>query len=237
MNSEVFWTVDRKNRCIYGENGINVHLTKSEFELFYYLISSEGEVRSNDSIIDVVWSESEGSRRPDSSNLIQLISKTRRQLKLLGNIIEIKSRRGVGYYISLTDGYTFDDNKIAYTADTIYDRDPDSEKKYRLFQTKFLNEVFSINENRDFRIRDLGFIFLLSMFIIGIILNRNISKYPQLPLVVDSNSLSIETCNIDAEIIFTNVDISCDDVYDFHFEKNNLYIINKIKDDFYVTTL
>ena len=138
MNKEIFWTIDKKKRSLYGENGIDIHFTKYEFNLFYYLIHSQGEVRSSDSIIDEVWGNTnEGNYRPDSSNLIQLISKTRRQLKPLEQIMEIKSQRGVGYYLTLSDGYEFNDGEITYAANSIYDRDPESEKKYRFFQVIF----------------------------------------------------------------------------------------------------
>ncbi|NOI69392.1 helix-turn-helix domain-containing protein [Vibrio owensii] len=238
MNKETFWTIDKKKRSLYGENGIDIHFTKYEFNLFYYLIHSQGEVRSSDSIIDEVWGNAnEGNYRPDSSNLIQLISKTRRQLKPLEQIMEIKSQRGVGYYLTLNDGYDFNDDEITYAANSIYDRDPESEKKYRFFQSQFLKELFSINENREFRVRDLGFVFLLSVFFVGIMLSRNALHYPKLPLEIDSSPLLLDRCNIDANVIFTSEEIACTEISNFDFDKKGSYIISKVKGDIYVASL
>ncbi len=238
MNKETFWKIDKKKRTLYGENGIDIHFTKYEFSLFYYLITSQGEVRSSDSIIDDVWGNaSEGNYRPDSSNLIQLISKTRRQLKPLDQIMEIKSQRGIGYYLRLSDGYEFYNDEITYAANTIYDRDPESEKKYRFIQSQFIKEIFSINENRAFRMRDLGFVFLLSVFFVGIMLSRNAQHFPKLPLEIDSYPLLLDKCNIDANVIFTSEDIVCSELSSFSFDKEGAYIISKVKGAIYVASL
>lgn len=238
MIKETFWFIDKKTRNLYGENGIHIHFTKYEFRLFYYLIKNYGEVHSNDSIIDEVWRNSkEGHYRPDSSNLIQLISKTRRLLKPLEKIIEIKSRRGVGYYLTLSDGYQFCNDEIIYVVNTIYDRDPESEKKYRFFQSRFLKELFTINENRDFKARDLGFIFLLSIFFVGFMLSRNSTNYPKLPFEFNSVSLSVDECSIDANIIFASDELVCDDIDGFSFDKEGVYIVNKFEGNIYVTSL
>ena len=238
MNKEVFWTVDKHKRSLYGENGVDIHFTKYEFNLFYNLLNSHGEVCSSDSIIEEVWgSENEGNYRPDSSNLIQLISKTRRQLKPLSQIMEIKSQRGVGYYLTLRDSYEFNGNEITYSANTIYDRDPESEKRYRFFQYHFLKEVFSINEDREFRVRDLVFVFLISIFLVGMMLSRSSIDFPKLSSEYHLNPLQLDKCNINATEIFASEEIECNDISNFAFEKQSSYVISKVKGDVYVTSL
>lgn len=236
MSKEIFWTIDKNKRSLYSEAGIDIHFTKYEFDLFYYLINCRGEVRSSDSIIDAVWGGSEGTYRPDTSNVIQLISKTRRQLKPLEQIMEIKSQRGVGYNFTLIDGYEFDDDKITYMANTIYDREPKYERKYRFFECQFLKEVLSFNEDREFKIRDLWFIFLISVSFVGLMLSRNAFYFPKFPLEIGSSVLKLDKCDIDAKVIFIDGDVACTEILNFDIDKDGSYIISKVDGDIYVTS-
>lgn len=104
---------------------LNVYLTKYEFKLFICLLNSPGVNQTNEVLINTIWNES----GKDNSNLIQLISKTRRHLKPLEHVFKIKSQRGKGYTIVVNNNYNFigdcfranevkqDDDKETFTLD------------------------------------------------------------------------------------------------------------------------
>ncbi|AUI85073.1 hypothetical protein BS333_01000 [Vibrio azureus] len=237
MNKQVFWKLDKSHRRLYGENGIEIHFTKYEFNLFFYLLSQQQQVCSSSSIIEQVWGDSpKGSYAADSSNLIQLISKIRRQLKPLEKIMEIKSQRGVGYFLSMSEGYVFNDDEISYTPQTIYDRDSETEKKYRFYQSQFLKQLFSLNQDRQFRIRDFGFVLLLSVFFGGILLLRQTSRLPTSPVYKANSGLHVGDCGIPSELIFTQENLACSDISDFNFAQDHSYIISKAAGNIYVSS-
>ncbi|WP_236782785.1 helix-turn-helix domain-containing protein [Aliivibrio fischeri] len=85
---------------------LNVYLTKYEFKLFICLLKSPGVNQTNEILINTIWNDS----GKDNSNLIQLISKTRRHLKPLEHVFKIKSQRGKGYSIVVNNNYNFIDD-------------------------------------------------------------------------------------------------------------------------------
>lgn len=237
MNKQVFWKLDKSHRRLYGENGIEIHFTKYEFNLFFYLLTQQQQVCSSSSIIEQVWADSpKGSYAADSSNLIQLISKIRRRLKPLKKIMEIKSQRGVGYFLSMTEGYMFNDDEISYTPLTIYDRDSETEKKFRFYQNQILKQLFSLNQDRQFKMRDFGFVLLISAFFGAILLLRQPSGLPESPLNMTNSSLHVEDCGVPSELLFTLENLTCSDISDFDFEQGHSYIISKAAGNIYVSS-
>ncbi|MUL03395.1 helix-turn-helix domain-containing protein [Aliivibrio fischeri] len=95
--------VNKKERLLTDNMSLNVYLTKYEFKLFICLLKSPGVNQKNEVLISTIWNEN----GKDNSNLIQLISKTRRHLKPLEHVFKIKSQRGEGYSIVVNNNYNF----------------------------------------------------------------------------------------------------------------------------------
>lgn len=98
--------VNKKERLLTDDMSLNVYLTKYEFKLFICLLNSPGVNQTNEVLINTIWNDN----GKDSSNLIQLISKTRRHLKPLEHVFKIKSQRGEGYSIVVNNNYNFINN-------------------------------------------------------------------------------------------------------------------------------
>lgn len=117
--------VNKKERLLTDNMSLNVYLTKYEFKLFICLLKSPGVNQANELLINTIWNDN----GKDNSNLIQLISKTRRHLKPLEHVFKIKSQRGKGYSIVVNKNYNFindcfranevkrEDNKEIFTLD------------------------------------------------------------------------------------------------------------------------
>ncbi|MGY3569396.1 helix-turn-helix domain-containing protein [Vibrio paucivorans] len=233
INKENFF-VDNKQRLLSGDNGTNIQFTKYEFNLFYYLLKRKGQVTCTDSIINEVWEYSKiGTYQPDSSNLIQLISKTRRQLKPIEKIVEIKSQRGVGYYLSIHNGYKFNNDEIKR------DRITDTPEKSKLSKPNLFTKTRSIEKPikiNKFKLMIIGVIYLLVLSFIWMFLNKKVHYYPDLTLDKDKIILLSKKCNVSEKIIITNDKIKCDELHHFKFKSNKLYILSKSNGNVYATS-
>ncbi|MBP3139408.1 helix-turn-helix domain-containing protein [Aliivibrio fischeri] len=133
---------------------LNVYLTKYEFKLFICLLNSPGVNQTNEVLINTIWNES----GKDNSNLIQLISKTRRHLKPLEHVFKIKSQRGKGYTIVVNNNYNFIDD--CFRANEVK-QDDDKET----FTLDITDKIFS---------KELVLSLLISLVVSLYILNRTL---------------------------------------------------------------
>lgn len=78
----------------------SIKLTLTEFNLFEYLVVSNGMPVSKEQIIDRIW----GMDEDVSENQVEVyISYLRKKLKLLESALSIKTQRQVGYYLEVTN--------------------------------------------------------------------------------------------------------------------------------------
>lgn len=79
---------------------ITLKLTLTEFNLFEYLVTSNGMPISKEQIIDRIW----GYNEDITDNQVEVyISYLRKKLKLLSSKVSIKTQRQVGYYIEVNN--------------------------------------------------------------------------------------------------------------------------------------
>lgn len=79
---------------------ITLKLTLTEFNLFEYLVTSNGMPISKEQIIDRIW----GYNEDVTDNQVEVyISYLRKKLKLLSEEVSIKTQRQVGYYIEVNN--------------------------------------------------------------------------------------------------------------------------------------
>ncbi|WP_394135391.1 helix-turn-helix domain-containing protein [Aliivibrio fischeri] len=131
---------------------LNVYLTKYEFKLFICLLDLPGINQANDDLIRKIWNDD----KKDNSNLIQLISKTRRHLKPLEHVFKIKSKRGEGYTIEINRNYTFID-------DWFKSGEIKSDKDVNSFMLDFTDKVSN---------KELVLLLLISVMISIYVMNR-----------------------------------------------------------------
>lgn len=92
-------TYDRHTLSL-SNNETTLKLTLTEFNLFEYLVTSNGMPISKDQIIDRIW----GYDEDISDNQVEVyISYLRKKLKLLSENVSIKTQRQVGYYIEVNN--------------------------------------------------------------------------------------------------------------------------------------
>lgn len=92
-------TYDR-NTLSLSNNETTLKLTLTEFNLFEYLVTSNGMPISKEQIIDRIW----GYDEDISDNQVEVyISYLRKKLKLLSENVSIKTQRQVGYYIEVNN--------------------------------------------------------------------------------------------------------------------------------------
>lgn len=92
-------TYDR-NTLSLSNNETTLKLTLTEFNLFEYLVTSNGMPISKEQIIDRIW----GYDEDISDNQVEVyISYLRKKLKLLSANVSIKTQRQVGYYIEVNN--------------------------------------------------------------------------------------------------------------------------------------
>lgn len=90
---------ERNTLTLYKDK-IEIKLTLTEFNLFEYLVQSNGMPISKEQIIDRIW----GMDEDVSENQVEVyISYLRKKLKLLDSEVAIKTQRQVGYYIEVTN--------------------------------------------------------------------------------------------------------------------------------------
>lgn len=89
-----------RNTLSLSNNETTLKLTLTEFNLFEYLVKSNGMPISKEQIIDRIW----GYDEDISDNQVEVyISYLRKKLKLLSENVSIKTQRQVGYYIEVNN--------------------------------------------------------------------------------------------------------------------------------------
>lgn len=92
-------TYDRNTLTLQKEE-TSIKLTLTEFNLFEYLVTSNGMPVSKEQIIDRIW----GMDEDVSENQVEVyISYLRKKLKLLDSTLNIKTQRQVGYYLEVAN--------------------------------------------------------------------------------------------------------------------------------------
>ncbi len=92
-------TYDR-NTLSLSNDETTLKLTLTEFNLFEYLVTSNGMPISKEQIIDRIW----GYDEDISDNQVEVyISYLRKKLKILSEAVSIKTQRQVGYYIEVSN--------------------------------------------------------------------------------------------------------------------------------------
>lgn len=86
-------TLDVKNFTISSGNKKET-LSGKEYTIFKMLIEAEGNVVTNDTIIDNAW---DYDNPADSSNVMIFITKLRKKMEAIGSTVSIKSIKGLGY--------------------------------------------------------------------------------------------------------------------------------------------
>lgn len=89
-----------RNTLTLSKGSLDIKLTLTEFNLFEYLVSSNGMPISKEQIIDRIW----GIDEDVSENQVEVyISYLRKKLKLLDSNLKIKTQRQVGYLIEVAN--------------------------------------------------------------------------------------------------------------------------------------
>lgn len=89
-----------RNTLSLSKGKETIKLTLTEYNLFEYLVNSNGMPISKEQIIDRIW----GVDEDVSTNQVEVyISYLRKKLKLLDSTLAIKTVRQVGYYIEVQD--------------------------------------------------------------------------------------------------------------------------------------
>ncbi len=87
-----------RNTLTLSKAKVDIKLTLTEFNLFEYLVTSNGMPVSKEQIIDRIW----GMDEDISENQVEVyISYLRKKLKLLDSTVTIKTQRQVGYFIEV----------------------------------------------------------------------------------------------------------------------------------------
>ncbi|OCH24628.1 hypothetical protein A6E12_17265 [Aliivibrio fischeri] len=180
---------------------LNVYLTKYEFKLFICLLELPGVNQTNDDLISRIWNDD----KKDNSNLIQLISKTRRHLKPLEHVFKIKSQRGEGYSIEINQNYTFVDNWFKSS-------EIKSEKEVNTFIFDFNNKVFN---------KEIVLLLLISVMISIYVVNTTVF-FPKFKTMSD-NFVKL-SCS-DDNIILSTTKLDCSMIKE-NFSKSKSYVLS-----------
>ncbi|GGK32001.1 winged helix-turn-helix domain-containing protein [Aliivibrio fischeri] len=193
--------VNKKERLLTDNMSLNVYLTKYEFKLFICLLELPGVNQANDDLISRIWNDD----KKDNSNLIQLISKTRRHLKQLEHVFKIKSQRGEGYSIEINQNYTFVDNWFKSS-------EIKSEKEVNTFIFDFNDKVFN---------KEIVLLLLISVMISIYLVNRTVF-FPNFKTMND-NFVKL-SCS-DDNIILSTTKLDCSTIKD-NFSKSKSYVLS-----------
>jgi DNA-binding response OmpR family regulator len=88
-------SLDRATCELIVADSAPVRLTAKEFQMMEMLLESPGRVQSPDSFLNSIWPDGEA----DVNTVRVYISNLRKKLKSLGANIELKSTRGLGYFV------------------------------------------------------------------------------------------------------------------------------------------
>lgn len=83
-----------------SRNNITLELSKNELKLLKKLMESPGEVVSRESLLEELWDD---TLFVDDNTLTVNVSRVKQRLRDLGLDNAIKTKRGVGYFLSLED--------------------------------------------------------------------------------------------------------------------------------------
>ena len=83
-----------------SRNNITLELSKNELKLLKKLMESPGEVVSRESLLEELWDD---TLFVDDNTLTVNVSRGKKRLRDLGLDNAIKTKRGVGYFLSLED--------------------------------------------------------------------------------------------------------------------------------------
>jgi two-component system phosphate regulon response regulator PhoB len=86
--------IDRASRRVFV-GGVQVHLTRREFDLLAYLSERIGSVQRRESLVENVWGDGAGSGR--------LVDTTIKRLRKKLNLPSLRTVRGVGYTLERGD--------------------------------------------------------------------------------------------------------------------------------------
>lgn len=91
------WTMDLARRRLVDPAGIEVRVTRGEFELLGLLVRSGGRVVTRDQLIDAV---SGTDRNPNDRTIDVLVSRLRRKMQDSGSLDVIVTEKGLGYRLA-----------------------------------------------------------------------------------------------------------------------------------------
>ncbi|WP_336504572.1 helix-turn-helix domain-containing protein [Aliivibrio fischeri] len=201
MNNNIDVFVNRKERLLTDNMSLNVYLTKYEFKLFICLLELPGVNQANDDLINRIWNDD----KKDNSNLIQLISKTRRHLKPLEHVFKIKSQRGEGYSLEINRNYTFVDHWFKSS-------EMKSEKEVNTFILDLNDRVSN---------KEIVLLLLVSIMISIYVLNRTMF-FPDFKTI--SDDFVKLNCSGDS-VILSTTKLDCSTIKE-NFSKSKSYVLS-----------